>query len=159
MVALSTGRSSKKPARHREHRAPHVPPGRRGLEKYIDTGSIAFQARGLGVRSANGRSLLRDVTFRLEERSFLAGRRSVRSGKSTLLGALTGQRPADSGQVRYAGRDLYAAYDELRQRIGLVPQDDILHPQLTVRRALRYAAELRFPADTAREERHRRVER
>src|SRR6185369_10929831 len=77
---------------------------------------------------------------------------------STLLGALTGQRPADAGEVRYDGRDLYASYDELRQRIGLVPQDDILHPQLTVRRALRFAAELRFPADTSAAERHARVE-
>ncbi|MBK3588560.1 ABC transporter permease, partial [Streptomyces sp. MBT57] len=46
---------------------------------------------------------------------------------------------------------------ELRQRIGLVPQDDILHSQLTVRKALGYAAELRFPQDTARAERQARV--
>ena len=53
------------------------------------------------------------------------------------------------GVVEYAGRDLYAEYDELRQRIGLVPQDDILHPQLTVRTALAYAARLRFPTDVS----------
>jgi ABC-type multidrug transport system ATPase subunit len=58
------------------------------------------------------------------------------AGKSTLLNALTGLRPADHGTVLYDGRDLYREYAELRQRIGLVPQDDILHAQLTVRRAL-----------------------
>ena len=52
-----------------------------------------------------------------------------------------------AGTVLYNGVDLYAHYDELRQRIGLVPQDDILHAQLRVRGALTYAAELRFPPD------------
>lgn len=58
----------------------------------------------------------------------------------------------------YDGRDLYRDYAELRQRIGLVPQDDILHAQLTVQGALTYAAELRFPQDTAKAERRERVE-
>jgi ABC-type multidrug transport system, ATPase component len=65
--------------------------------------------------------------------------------------------PADRGSVLYDGRDLYRDYAELRQRIGLVPQDDILHTQLIVRRPLVYAAELRFPQDTAPAEREARV--
>ncbi len=60
--------------------------------------------------------------------------------------------------VLYDGRDLYRDYAELRQRIGLVPQDDILHAQLTVHGALSYAAELRFPQDTAKAERRARVD-
>ncbi len=72
------------------------------------------------------------------------------AGKSTLLGALTGMRPATEGTVLYDGRDLYKNYAELRHRIGLVPQENILHTQLSARRALGYAAELRFPRDTSR---------
>jgi ABC-type molybdenum transport system ATPase subunit/photorepair protein PhrA len=53
------------------------------------------------------------------------------AGKSTLLGALTGMRPATSGGVTYDERDLYTHYDELRHRIGLVPQENILHTQLS----------------------------
>jgi ABC-type multidrug transport system ATPase subunit len=79
------------------------------------------------------------------------------AGKSTLLNALTGARPAQNGTVLYDGRDLYHDYAELRRRIGLVPQDDILHSQLTVHRALSYASELRFPQDTERSEREARV--
>ncbi|CAI7974321.1 ABC transport system ATP-binding/permease protein [Frankia sp. Hr75.2] len=127
------------------------------LVEYTDSGDISFEADGLAV-TRSGRRLLDGVGFALPQRSLLAVVGPSGAGKSTLLGALTGQRPADSGEVRYAGRDLYASYDELRQRIGLVPQDDILHPQLTVRRALRYAAELRFPADTSAAERNTRVE-
>ena len=70
------------------------------------------------------------------------------AGKSTLLGAMTGMRPADTGTVLYDNRDLYDDYAELRHRIGLVPQENILHTQLTARRALQYSAELRFPTDT-----------
>jgi ABC-type multidrug transport system ATPase subunit/ABC-type multidrug transport system permease subunit len=127
------------------------------LVEYTDAGDISFEADDLVV-TRSGRRLLDRVGFALPQRSLLAVVGPSGSGKSTLLGALTGQRPADSGEVRYAGRDLYDSYDELRQRIGLVPQDDILHPQLTVRRALRYAAELRFPADTPARERNGRVE-
>ncbi len=127
------------------------------LVEFTDAGDISFEADDLVV-TRSGRRLLDGVGFTLGQRSLLAVVGPSGAGKSTLLGALTGQRPADSGEVRYAGRDLYAAYDELRQRIGLVPQDDILHPQLAVRRALRFAAELRFPADTPAAERNARVE-
>lgn len=102
--------------------------------------------------------LLDHVSFPVPEKCLLAVVGPSGAGKSTLLNALTGQRPADRGTVLYDGRDLYRDYAELRQRIGLVPQDDILHPQLTVRAALSYAAELRFPQDTARTERRARVD-
>ena len=60
--------------------------------------------------------------------------------------------------VLYDNRDLYQDYAELRHRIGFVPQENILHTQLTAQRALRYAAELRFPPDTHARERNARVD-
>ena len=123
-----------------------------------DAGAVAVRARDLVVRTANGRTLLDRVGFALEENSLLAVVGPSGAGTSTLLRALTGFRPADEGAVTYADRDLYTDYDELRQRIGLVPRDDILHPGLTVRRALDYAARLRFPSDTTAPERDRRIE-
>ncbi len=127
------------------------------LIEYIDTGDITFEARALSVTTPKGQRLLADVSFALPGGTLLAVIGPSGAGKSTLLRALTGQRPADAGRVRYDGRDLYANYDELRQRIGLVPQDDILHPQLTVGRALRYAARLRFPGDCTPQEREDRI--
>jgi ABC transport system ATP-binding/permease protein len=128
------------------------------LVTYVDTGDVGFEARELVVTTRQGRRLLDGVSFTLDARSLLAVVGPSGSGKSTLLRALTGFRPADSGVVRYGGRDLYHNYDELRQRIGLVPQDDILHPQLTVRRALSYAARLRFPAEVRRAEQEQRID-
>jgi ABC transport system ATP-binding/permease protein len=138
------------------HHLFHLVRGR--LEEYVDDGLVSFRAAGLTVHTAAGHTLLDDVSFGLDERSFLAVVGPSGSGKSTLLNALTGFRPAGTGAVSYDGRDLYENYEELRLRIGFVPQQDVLHPALTVRQALGYAAELRFPADVGAAERSRRVE-
>ncbi|MEV6612517.1 FHA domain-containing protein [Streptomyces sp. NPDC051051] len=129
------------------------------LQEYVDTGEVSLDVQDLTVAVDRGRKVLLDhVSFPVGEKCLLAVVGPSGAGKSTLLGALTGQRPADHGTVVYDGRDLYRDYAELRQRVGLVPQDDILHTQLTVRGALTYAAELRFPQDTAKAERRARVE-
>ncbi|MBT2387209.1 FHA domain-containing protein [Streptomyces sp. ISL-11] len=129
------------------------------LQEYVDTGEVSLDVQDLSVHVDKGRKvLLDDVSFPVRAKCLLAVVGPSGSGKSTLLNALTGLRPADQGTVLYDGRDLYRDYAELRSRIGLVPQDDILHAQLTVRRALGYAAELRFPGDTAKAERQARVD-
>ncbi|MGF7234754.1 MAG: ATP-binding cassette domain-containing protein [Frankia sp.] len=126
------------------------------LVSYVDSGDVTFEVQALSVW-AGKKQLMHDMTFRLPGRSLLGVVGPSGAGKSTLLNALTGFRPADAGTVRYAGRDLYAEYDELRRRIGYVPQADPLHGQLTVREALEYGAELRFPPDTTADERRARV--
>lgn len=128
------------------------------LQEFVDTGEVSLDVQDLAVTVDHGRkTLLDEVAFPVGEKCLLAVVGPSGAGKSTLLNALTGLRPADRGRVLYDGRDLYRDFAELRQRIGLVPQDDILHAQLTVRRALGYAAELRFPQDTAAAERQARV--
>ena len=129
------------------------------LQEFIDTGEVSLNVQGLAVAVDGGRKVLLDhVSFPVGEKCLLAVVGPSGAGKSTLLNALTGLRPADTGTVYYDGRDLYRDYAELRSRIGLVPQDDILHTQLTVRKALSYAAKLRFPGDTAPAEREARVD-
>ncbi|MFE3431305.1 FHA domain-containing protein [Streptomyces sp. NPDC059171] len=131
------------------------------LQEFVDTGEVSLDVQDLevtvGRAGKGGKTLLDKVSFPVGEKCLLGVVGPSGAGKSTLLNALTGQRPADRGTVLYDGRDLYRDFAELRQRIGLVPQDDILHAQLTVRKALGYAAELRFPQDTAKAERQARV--
>ena len=128
------------------------------LEEFVDTGEVSFSARHLTVTVDGGKQILRDVSFGVPEKSLIAVIGPSGSGKSTLLKALTGYRPADQGEVLYDNRNLYKQFAELRQRIGLVPQDDILHKELNVRTALKYAAKLRFPADTTEQERAARID-
>ncbi len=128
------------------------------LEEFVDTGDISFSARHLTVEVDGGKQILKDVSFGVPEKSLIAVIGPSGSGKSTLLKALTGYRPANQGDVLYDNRNLYKQFAELRQRIGLVPQDDILHKELTVKKALKYAAKLRFPADTTGAEREARID-
>ncbi|MEU8893904.1 FHA domain-containing protein [Streptomyces sp. NPDC048442] len=127
------------------------------LEEFVDTGEVSFSARHLTVTVDGGKDILKDVSFGVPEKSLIAVIGPSGSGKSTLLKALTGYRPANKGDVLYDNRNLYKQFAELRQRIGLVPQDDILHKELTVKKALKYAAKLRFPADTTENERNQRI--
>src|SRR6202012_1691637 len=58
-----------------------------------------------------------------------------------------------SGSVTFEGHNIHTEYASLRTRIGMVPQDDVVHRQLTISQALGYAAELRLPPDTSRADR------
>jgi ABC transport system ATP-binding/permease protein len=127
------------------------------LRQFVDDGNITFTAQDLVVK-AGSKVLLDHVSFPIPEKCLLGVIGPSGAGKSTLLGALTGMRPATTGTVLYDNRDLYQNYNELRYRIGLVPQENVLHTQLTARRALQYSAELRFPADTKPVERDGRVD-
>lgn len=128
------------------------------LEEYVDTGEITFEATGIRVTGRRGRTLVDDVGFSLAEKSLFAIVGPSGSGKSSLLGALSGLRPADAGQVLYSGRKLYRDYPELRQRIGFVPQEDVLHRELELRQALEFAGKLRFPSDVTSEQRDARID-
>ncbi|BCJ74051.1 hypothetical protein CS0771_35950 [Catellatospora sp. IY07-71] len=127
------------------------------LHDHVDTGPASIIADDLTVRLGE-KVLIDDVSFALPEGSLLALIGPSGCGKSTLLKALTGLRPATQGRLWYGGRDLYADYAQLRYRIGMVPQDDVLHKQLKVRTALRYAAALRFADDVPRKVRWAKVD-
>jgi len=137
------------------HHLYHLIQGR--LEEYIDDGRVNLTALNITVTAGQNR-LLDDISFNLDGCSLLAILGPTGAGKSTIMRSLTGTQPPTGGIVLYNGRNLYSAYDELRHRIGYVPQDDILHSQLPVRRALAYAAELRFPPDVSAADRSQRVE-
>ncbi|HEY6794213.1 MAG TPA: ATP-binding cassette domain-containing protein [Kineosporiaceae bacterium] len=127
------------------------------LVELDESAGVELAVGSLSVTLPDGRSLLSDISFRLPPRTLMAIVGSSGSGKSTLLNALAGLRPATGGTILYGGRDLYAEFGELRQRIGYVPQQDVLHHVLTVEQALGFAARLRFPLDTSQHERTQRV--
>ncbi len=80
------------------------------------------------------------------------------SGKSTLISALCGIRKPGEGRVLVDGVDLYQNRPAYRKKIGLVPQDDIVHLFLPVEKALYYSALLRLPEQTGEVASGKRVE-
>ncbi len=102
--------------------------------------------------------LLDHVTFKATPGDFIALMGPSGAGKTTLLSVLNGYLRPTSGQVRVNGESLYAIYDALRGSIGYVPQDDIVHSELTVFEAIKYSAQFRLPSDFKEDEIDRRVE-
>jgi ABC-type multidrug transport system ATPase subunit len=79
------------------------------------------------------------------------------AGKTTLSRLIAGYTSPTSGSVTFEGHNIHAEYASMRSRIGMVPQDDVVHRQLTVNQALGYAAELRLPPDTSQADREQVV--
>jgi ABC-type multidrug transport system ATPase subunit/pSer/pThr/pTyr-binding forkhead associated (FHA) protein len=114
----------------------------------------ALTVVAVGLRQRVGRAELLDgVDFLARPGEFVGVLGPSGAGKTTLLNALSGLRPATAGQVFVNGEPLYEGYDRWRRLIGYVPQEEIVHPELTVRQAFGYAARLRLPADVPAEER------
>lgn len=121
-------------------------------------GGVLVEARHLNQRIRDGVNLLDDISLRIRPSAFVVLVGLSGAGKTTLMNALAGYKPASDGEMRIDGADLYAHFDTFRTRIGYVPQRDIVHMQLTVFEALEYAAQLRMPPGTAPEARRCRVE-
>jgi ABC transport system ATP-binding/permease protein len=126
------------------------------LFQHDDQGPTSFVADDITVDVGKA-TLLDDVSFALQQGTLLGIIGPSGCGKSTLVKAMTGFQKPSRGGLLYDGRDLYEHYSELRHRIGMVPQDDVLHRQLTVQRALRFSASLRFADDVPRKQRKNRV--
>ncbi|MCW3097714.1 MAG: modulated efflux pump with fused ATPase and integral rane subunit [Chthonomonadaceae bacterium] len=125
------------------------------LECESEVGQVRLDASGLSRvvwQAGKPITLLQDVSVSIRPRELVAIVGASGAGKSTLLLALNGYCPADRGKVLLNGVDLYTHPDVFRTVIGYVPQADIVHGELTVGSALRYAARLRLPGDTSETE-------
>jgi len=94
---------------------------------------------------AGGRQVLHDVTFSIEPGELVAIVGGSGAGKTTLLEILAGLRPPSGGRITHDGLGVDAA----GSGVGYVPQDDIIHREMPLRRTLQYAARLRLPAGTS----------
>ena len=127
------------------------------LEFVDESGDLRLDALHLNQFVGKGINLLQDISLAVLPREFVAVVGVSGAGKSTLLNALAGYRPANDGAVMVNGTNLYRHFDAFRTDLGYVPQDDIIHKELTTQKALDYAARLRLPADTTAAEREQAV--
>jgi ABC-type multidrug transport system ATPase subunit/pSer/pThr/pTyr-binding forkhead associated (FHA) protein/ABC-type multidrug transport system permease subunit len=119
-------------------------------------GTTAIEAVHVSVDAA-GRRLVGDVSLVVRPGELVGIMGPSGAGKSTLLAALVGSQEPAEGRVLIGGTDLYSRFDELRGQVGFVPQDDIMHADLTVGEALWYSARLRLPRDFSDEEIRERI--
>ncbi len=111
-----------------------------------------WQLRPLSVRGLSRRigdtTLLDDVSFTVLAGEVVAVVGPSGAGKTTLLHAISGIAPADQGSVTFDGQNLHLLLARDRSLMGVVPQDDIVHPDLTVEESFSYGARLRAPPGT-----------
>ena len=113
------------------------------------------------VKNRSGGGMLRlldNISLSIKPNEFVGLLGPSGAGKSTFMDALNGMRPASGGSVLINNLDLYEHLDSLKQSIGYVPQDDIIHRELTVYRTLYYVAKLRLSRDVSRSEINKIIE-
>jgi ABC transport system ATP-binding/permease protein len=120
--------------------------------------SVATNRAEQDAGEGEWKSLLDDVTFSIPTRSLLAVIGPSGAGKTTLLRAMTGEVRPEQGQVLFNGLDMSVFAGSLADRVGLVPQEDVVHRELTARQALDYAARLRFHDNATTAEREEAVD-
>jgi ABC-type multidrug transport system ATPase subunit/pSer/pThr/pTyr-binding forkhead associated (FHA) protein len=91
--------------------------------------------------------LLHDVQLHLRPGSLTAVAGPSGAGKTTLMRMLSGQAAASRGAVEYNRVDLKQCRAAYAGLMGFVPQDDVVHPDLTVDEALGFQAQLRLGKD------------
>ncbi|HEX5939177.1 MAG TPA: ATP-binding cassette domain-containing protein, partial [Dehalococcoidia bacterium] len=128
------------------------------VKSFVGREGTRIDAVGLSRIGARGNKILDNVSIAIQPGEFVALVGGSGTGKTSLLHALNGFAPADEGSVFYNGLSLYENAALFRSVLGYVPQDDIVHPELTPERTLFYAAKLRLPADTSDDEIHARIE-
>ncbi|MEL6490320.1 MAG: ATP-binding cassette domain-containing protein [Cyanobacteria bacterium J06621_3] len=116
----------------------------KGDQIRIDALNIVRQVKYANTQKV----ILNDVSLAIEPGQLVAIVGGSGAGKSTLMKTLLGIAPTTSGTVLINGDDLRQNFDIYRAEIGYVPQDDIVHRNLSVEEVLTYACELRLPPDT-----------
>ena len=126
------------------------------LEKRDQRRRFRVEAQNVAI-DAGGRRLISDVSLTVHATELVGIMGPSGAGKSTLMSALNGYLQPAVGTVSINGLDLYSHFDLFRGQIGYVPQDDIIHADLSVRQALYYTARLRLPPDSSRDEIENRI--
>jgi ABC-type multidrug transport system ATPase subunit/pSer/pThr/pTyr-binding forkhead associated (FHA) protein len=131
--------------------------GEDALDQYDESSGLRADMYNLNKWVRKDLNILQNIsaTFKPRELIVIVGQSG--GGKTTLLDAIAGYRPATHGRVFVNDIDIYRNFDAVRHNIGYVPQQNIIHMELTVYQALDYAARLRMPPDTTDEERHQRI--
>jgi ABC-2 type transport system ATP-binding protein len=87
-----------------------------------------------------GRVAVANVSFSVQRGEIVGLLGPNGAGKSTIMRVLSCFMPASSGSVRVAGYDVFFQADEVRRRIGYMPENNPLHRDMRVREYLKFRA-------------------
>jgi ABC-2 type transport system ATP-binding protein len=90
-----------------------------------------------------GRTALAEISFTVAPGEIVGLLGPNGAGKSTTMRILSGYMPATSGTARVAGYDVFHDSEEVRRRIGYMPENNPLHNEMRVREYLKFRARLK----------------
>ena len=93
---------------------------------------------------------LNDVSFSVDQGQIVGLLGPNGSGKTTLMRILTGFFPPTSGQVRVGGLDVAESPIEIRNRLGYLPENVVLYPDMTVQSFLQFCARVKLDSAAER---------
>src|SRR5512140_600531 len=103
---------------------------------------LMIEVVGLTKRFA-GNTAISDISFSVRRGEIVGLLGPNGAGKSTTMRILSCYLPATSGTVRVAGLDVFEQSDEVRRRIGYMPENNPLHHDMRVREYLKFRARLK----------------
>lgn len=101
--------------------------------------------------------LLNHVNLEIKSNDFVAIIGGSGAGKTTLMNAISGFDKACSGTILFNGHDMKKEFEQLKDLIGYVPQQEIIYENLTLHNMLSYTAKMKMPKDTDKEEIEHRI--
>jgi ABC-2 type transport system ATP-binding protein len=103
---------------------------------------MMIEVSNLNKRYA-GKTAVSDLSFEVEQGEVVGLIGHNGAGKSTTMRILSCFMPATSGTARVAGLDVFTQADQVRRRIGYMPENNPLHPDMRVREYLKFRARLK----------------
>jgi ABC-2 type transport system ATP-binding protein len=91
----------------------------------------------------SGRKAVDDVSFKVEKGEVLGFLGPNGAGKTTTMRILTCYMPSSAGTARIAGYDVFEESMEVRKRIGYLPENPPLYPEMSVRSYLNFVAKIK----------------
>lgn len=129
-----------------------------GVEVVVENISRLVKCKnGTGVNGSNKKLILNNISLTINPGELVAILGGSGAGKTTFMNCINGFEPATEGRVMINGTDLYKNYQTVKASIGYVPQQDIVHDDLTLEDMLTYTGRLRLPRDVTKQELSQRV--
>lgn len=129
-----------------------------GVEVIVENISRMVSCKnGTGENGGNKKYILRNVSLKINPGELIAILGGSGAGKTTFMNCINGFEPATEGRVLVDGLELYKNYQSLKSCMGYVPQQDIVHDNLTLESMLTYTGKLRLPSDVTKQELSTRV--